>query len=347
MLRVGTEGIQAGQLGDGCEISNNVVALSAIDWKDAFQAFQDNSLQLAPRYGNISVHHNIFIVAADSLVSMRKLNALGDTHSVGDRVELYNNYFSSARFLAMYMGVDYQPKINETDILYDNLTSFFVSNSTFRHFEFQKTEIYNNTIANKDLIRVSQNIPSDIFLTDNELNLEPGLDRLKLAKWPYSNWIDLNGFSGLTGNSSKHPYGSITSTGNVRADVPPVKVSPFRRIKCFHDHISYSLILLLTCSYDNISFSSHFCSSKTSCRWLVPMLTIYSSKDGRVTRTSFKVIHQSSISKVIMSSTSNVCSKQNSITRALNQEIPHTGSLSQILSMTFVWPAMALQNTTG
>jgi len=252
VLRVGTEGIQAGQLGDGCEISNNVVALSAIDWKDAFQTYQDNSLQLSPRYGNISVHHNIFIGSADSLVSMRKLNALGDTHNVGDRVELYNNYFSSARFLAMYMGVDYQPKINETDILYDNLTSFFVSNSTFRHFEFQKTEIYNNTNANEDLIRVSQNIPSDIFLTDNELNLEAGLNRLGLAKWPYSNWLNLTGFSGDVVDPDK-PDGSITSTGNVRADVPPVKVSPFRRIKCFHDHISYSFILLLTISYDNTS----------------------------------------------------------------------------------------------
>ena len=251
MLRVGTEGIQAGQLGDGCEISNNVVALPAIDWKDAFQAFQDNSLQLAPRYGNISVHHNIFISAADSLVSMRKINALGDTHSVGDRVELYNNYFSSARFLAMYMGVDYQPKINKTDILYDNLTSYHVVNSTFRNFEFQKTEVYDYpTDANEDMIRVSQNIPNDIFLTDNELNLEPGLNRLKLAKWAYSNWIDLNGFSGLTSNSSRWPYGSINATGNVRADVPHVKVSPFRRINdpmiIFHIPSScYSLVVMI------------------------------------------------------------------------------------------------------
>lgn len=228
VLRTGTEGIQAGQLGDGCEISNNVVALPAIDWKDAFQAFQDNSLQLAPRYGNISVHHNIFIGAADSLVSMRKMIVLGDTHSVGDRVELHNNYFSSARFLGIFMGVDYQPKINETDILFDNLTSFLVSNSTFRNFEFQKTEIYDYPPnANEDVIRVL-NLPNEIFLTDNELNQELGLNRLKLAKWPYSNWLDLNGFSGLTSNSSRWPYGSINATGNVRIVVPPVKVSPFR-----------------------------------------------------------------------------------------------------------------------
>ena len=225
MLRSGTEGIQAGQLGDGCEIHNNVVALSAIDWKDAFQPYQDNSLQLAPRYGNISVHHNIFIGAADSIVSMKKMMALGDTHYEGDRIELHNNFFSSSKFLGMFMGVDFQPKDEEVNITYDNLTSYHVSNSTFRNFEFQKDEIYGRAI-NEDLVRVFT-LTSDIFLTDNELNLEPGLDRLYLAKWPYSNVLNLNGFSGDTAEDK--PDGSITATGNSRTVVPPVKVSSFRR----------------------------------------------------------------------------------------------------------------------
>lgn len=235
MLRTGTEGIQAGQLGDGCEIYNNVVALSAIDWKDAFQPYQDNSLQLAPRYGNISVHHNIFIGAADSLVNMRKMNALGDPHHEGDRVELHNNYFSSARFLGMSMGVDYQPNDQGPDgagnIPYDNLTSYHVSNSTFRNFEFQRDEIYVSwPPVNQDLIRVSQQITNDIFLTDNELNIEPGLDRLYLAKYPYSNILDLNGFSGDVEDPAK-PDGSITGTENNRNVVSTVKVSSFRKKK--------------------------------------------------------------------------------------------------------------------
>ena len=228
-MRTGTEGIQAGQLGGGCEIHNNVVALSAIDWKDAFQSYQDNSLQLGPRYGNISIYQNIFIGAADSIVGMKKMNALGDTHHDGDRVELHNNFFSSARFLGMFMGVDYQPKINETDILYDNFTSFYVSNSTFRNFEFQRTEVYNYPeLANDDLIRVNQQFTSDVFLANNELNIEPGLDRLYLSKFPYSDILDLNGFSGDVVDPAK-PDGSINATGNVRAAVPPVEVSLLRR----------------------------------------------------------------------------------------------------------------------
>jgi hypothetical protein len=193
ILRTGTEGLQVGQLGDGCEINNNVVVLSAIDWKDAFQAYQDNSGQIAFRYGHASVHHNIFIGAADALISFQAINAAGDVHSPGDTLTIHNNFFSSTRFLDIFMGQNDQPRTAEPTS--DGVTVYKIVNNTFRHSDFQKEEIYGAwPLPNEEVVRVNQRLTNQIELSDNILDT-PGLDHLYLSKFPYCTKLILNGQS--------------------------------------------------------------------------------------------------------------------------------------------------------
>jgi hypothetical protein len=78
VLRTGTEALQLGQLGTGTHIHHNVFALAAIDWKSAFQRYQDSNTQIGVRYGRGSIHHNIFIGAANSLLSYFSQVRTGD-----------------------------------------------------------------------------------------------------------------------------------------------------------------------------------------------------------------------------------------------------------------------------
>ena len=238
ILRTGTEGLQVGQLGDGCEIHNNVVALSAIDWKDAFQTYQDNSLQVTFRYGQSSVHHNIFIGAGDSIISLQALNAVGDVHSSGDSITIHDNFLSSSRFLGMYMGQKDQPTSTTTQSIADGITTYRFINNTFREFVFGRDEIY-GTSPNEDLIRMNYKFTNPIELDGNILDTD-GLDHLYLAKFAYSSKlgsstdtnVTLNGESGyitaeIIAEKGLVGSGNITASNNVRGNVDPVTFQNF------------------------------------------------------------------------------------------------------------------------
>lgn len=214
ILRTGTEGLQAGQLGSGCEIHNNVIALSAIDWKNAFQRYQDNSGQINHRYGSASVHHNVFIGASDSLMNFQAMNADGDVHEEGDVLSIHNNFFSSGRFLGMHFGQKDQPSTDNAE--WDGITTYTISNNTFRQMTFQREEIYGSwPPPNEDLIRVNHKFTGPVNLEGNILDA-PGLDHLKVSKFPYCQWLDLNGVSC-----------SITGNNNVREVVDPITFANF------------------------------------------------------------------------------------------------------------------------
>jgi len=207
ILRTGTEALQLGQLGDGCEINNNVFALAAIDWKDAFQAWQDSCSQIGVRYGQSSIHHNVFIGSANSLISFFGQDR-GDVHLAGDGMSFHDNFYSSFRFLGAFMGGDA-----------DAVSTYVIERNMFRQFAFQRDEIYAGATHPGHLIRVHAAQTNPIALTDNVFD-EPSLELV-------------NGLGGALNAT----VGNITATGNSRGPVDPVTFNDFMGLPAAVDYL--------------------------------------------------------------------------------------------------------------
>lgn len=106
ILRTGTEMLQVGQLGGGCEIHHNVFAFGAIDWKNPFGPYQDNGSQIGVRWGSGSIHHNIFIGGASTLFQFFPQPRTGDPHTAGDAFDFNDNVFTHSRNIGSYLHAD-------------------------------------------------------------------------------------------------------------------------------------------------------------------------------------------------------------------------------------------------
>lgn len=195
VLRTGTDALQLGQLGDGTHVHNNVFALSAIDWKNAFQNWQDNNTQIAVRYGRGSLHHNIFIGAAGSLISFFGQVREGDSHAAGDGLTLHDNYYSSFRGLGAYLGGDQ-----------DGISAYRFERNVFRAFSWQRPEVYPSESQPQHLFRVAMT-QNPVVLQDNRFDMSFALT---------------NRFAGENGTS-----GNVVATGNTRGVVAPVAFNNF------------------------------------------------------------------------------------------------------------------------
>jgi len=101
-VRTGNEALQIQDIGPDSEIHHNVMAFSALHWRDnGLGAFQDGNAQIAIREGAVSIHHNLFIGAAGSLVSFWSQPQDGD----GERmVQFADNVIADVRNLGVYFG---------------------------------------------------------------------------------------------------------------------------------------------------------------------------------------------------------------------------------------------------
>ncbi|MFT5042234.1 MAG: hypothetical protein ACI8TX_003216, partial [Hyphomicrobiaceae bacterium] len=207
ILRTGTEALQVGQLGDGCKINNNVFALAAIDWKDSFQAFQDSTSQMSVRYGESSIHDNVFIGAANTLIGFFGLES-GDVHAPGDGMTIHDNFYSSFRSLGAFMGGDA-----------DGLSSYLIEQNVFRQFDFQRDEIYAGSVHPGHLIRVHATQTNPITLSNNVFD-EPSLELV-------------NGLGGALNGT----VGNITASGNSRGTVNPVTFNDFMGLPADVDYL--------------------------------------------------------------------------------------------------------------
>ncbi len=142
VLRTGTEAIQLGQLAATHEVHHNVFGPAAIDWRDAFQAYQDGNLQISIRSGLTRVHHNVFLGAAGSMVGVFGNDVAGDPHTEGDGVELSDNYFAHFRNLGIYT--------NARDV--DPLT-ITVEDSFVRGYVLDRDEVYPDATPPGHVIR--------------------------------------------------------------------------------------------------------------------------------------------------------------------------------------------------
>ena len=106
-IRTGAESLQLTHVGDGTRVFNNVFMVAAMDWKDAFTAFQEGNAQIGIRDGDILIENNIFIGSVDSMLSLRPMGNGRETFSNEKGLTIRNNYFSHSKGTRLsYVHVD-------------------------------------------------------------------------------------------------------------------------------------------------------------------------------------------------------------------------------------------------
>ncbi len=192
VLRTGTEALQLGQLAGRIEVHNNVFGPSAIDWRAAFQRYQDGNVQISVRGGTVDVHHNVFLGGAGSQNSLFGEAVGGDAHDAADRVWIHDNYYAHHRALFTY--------VNTRELA---PMTFRFERNTMRGFRFDYDQVYGGT-APADLVRVGTG-DTVVELIDNRFDVE-GVDLCSAISDP-------------DGNGSG---GSSSGSGNVRGEVEPI-----------------------------------------------------------------------------------------------------------------------------
>lgn len=191
ILRTGTEALQLGQLAGKNKIHHNVIGPAAIDWRAAFNQYQDSNLQVGIREGETSVYNNIFIGAANSMISMFTSNLAGDSTQDNVGFRFSDNYLSGMRFLGLYQ--------NATTVA--NMSYVFERNA-FRNWRFDRDDVYPTSQQPDHLLR-TVNTSSALSFVDNIWQAPNKLNNL-LA----------------TGNGSN---GNVSGSGNVLSSSEPVQ----------------------------------------------------------------------------------------------------------------------------
>jgi hypothetical protein len=102
IVRTGNEGLQVQDLGEGSEIHHNVIAFSALHWRDnGLGHWQDGNTQMLVREGNVAFHHNVLVGGSSLLLSFFSSPEGGDGPS---RVTFHDNYFGDTLSLAGYLN---------------------------------------------------------------------------------------------------------------------------------------------------------------------------------------------------------------------------------------------------
>lgn len=143
LVRTGTEAIQLGQLGQGCEIHHNVMHLGAIDWRAAFQLYQDNNAQIGVREGGVKIHHNLFIGGGSKLLFIGLAKVDGDTRKPDDEVLIEDNLFEGSRHFGVYVSPN-NPEV----------ARIVFRRNTFRGLRFEYDEVYKDATNYKGHIRI-------------------------------------------------------------------------------------------------------------------------------------------------------------------------------------------------
>jgi hypothetical protein len=203
ILRAGTETLQVGQVAGG-RIHHNVLGLGALDWRWAFQQYQDGNLQMgAVRGGLLEVDHNVIIGAAGTLFNLFPAVVPGDTHAAGDGVYIHDNYIANGSSLTAYVAnVD------------DGFSSYRIERNFIGANLFRNHEVYPTATEPAEMLRIA-NDARPVTLTDNRF---AGTRKL-------SNKVDLNGTNG-----------NLTASGNVNGDVTPITFLSFLGLEVGFDY---------------------------------------------------------------------------------------------------------------
>ncbi|GHG87164.1 carbohydrate-binding protein [Comamonas sp. JC664] len=188
LVRTGTEALQLQNLGDGAEVHHNVIAHGALDWRAAFQQYQDHNAQAQVRGGHIRFHHNVFLGGAAALLNFFAGAESGDALL---NVEFTDNYFADTLSLGLYVG--------GTATASDRLTW---ERNAFRGLDFGYAEVYPTATDPGVIFGLGSSIRAPVTLKDN--------------RWEGGRRL-VHGLNGGAGTS-----GVVTATGNVNGAVAPL-----------------------------------------------------------------------------------------------------------------------------
>jgi hypothetical protein len=155
-LRTGTEALQIGQQGNGCEVYNNVLGPAATRWRSAFQQYQDGNVQYGQRYGSGRFEANIVIGTGDLFVEFFPTVVAGDPSSATEQVTFIDNYFADSSSGGVYTHADN----TGVNIVFDG--------NLFSGFEFNYDEVYPNQSAPVQVFGVGSNSPNPHLLRNNQ-----------------------------------------------------------------------------------------------------------------------------------------------------------------------------------
>lgn len=130
LLRTGTEALQVGQLGEGCEVDHNVLGPAALRWRSAFEPYQDGNVQYGQRHGSSSFHHNLVIGTGDLFVEFFPTHVDGDARGANDTVSFTDNYFADT---AAGGGASHAT---------NNQVTFRLERNAFTGFRFTYDQVY-------------------------------------------------------------------------------------------------------------------------------------------------------------------------------------------------------------
>ncbi len=156
LLRTGTEALQIGQLGDGCEVHNNVLGPAATRWRSAFQPHQDGNVQYGQRYGSSRFENNIVIGTGDLFVEVFPTVVAGDPRSASDGITFANNYFADSSLGGVYTHAD------DTGVI------ITFDGNAFTGFDFNYDEVYPDQSAPVQVFGVGSNSPNPHVLRNNQ-----------------------------------------------------------------------------------------------------------------------------------------------------------------------------------
>jgi hypothetical protein len=111
ILRTGTEAIQLGQLSGHTRVHHNVFGPSAIEWRSAFQGFQDFNFQIGLRAGHLEVWQNVFLGGAGSVLSIFAQERAGDDTSQNVGITFRDNVLFGHRWLVAYINPTVLPQM--------------------------------------------------------------------------------------------------------------------------------------------------------------------------------------------------------------------------------------------
>jgi hypothetical protein len=189
LLRTGTEALQVGQLGPGCEIHHNVLGPAAVRWRSAFADYQNGNVQYGQRHGSSSFHHNVVIGTGDLFVEFFPTLVSADPRAADDTVTFADNYFADTSLSGVYTHAD------------DTGVTLRFERNVFRGFHFNYQEVYPDAVEPVQVFSVGSNSPNPHFLADNVVD----------APYPFLIWT----------------FDSVTEQNNVSAAVPQLRFRDF------------------------------------------------------------------------------------------------------------------------
>lgn len=189
LIRTGTEALQVGQLGDGCEVDHNVLGPAAMRWRSAFEKYQDGNVQLGQRHGSSTFHHNVVTGTGDLFVEFFPQPVAGDAHGSDDTVRFTDNYFADS---ALGGGASHKE---------NNSVTLRMERNAWTGFHFTYDQVYPDTAAPLGVFHANSGSSNPNVFVDNTFE---GIDR----------FMD-------------YPQANVTDTHNVAAAVPRVAFRNF------------------------------------------------------------------------------------------------------------------------